>query len=152
MNEYPLDTIERLIEFNSYWLIDVLPCRVPENSEGRYFDIEGMFLSEKGRSRLCEQFSGFLLKLYCYYDLKVMEEGQEEWTDSPLPETLLEMVASTVTGDGKPLTIYLPGPDSLITLGKDDAYMTLYAPDDDLLSLCGKLVTSAGLFLWEPEE
>ena len=36
-------TIEELLE-KPYWIIDILPKRVPKDSPGQYFTIEGFFL------------------------------------------------------------------------------------------------------------
>ena len=37
--ENKLDIIDELIE-KEYWVVDILPEQVPENSPGQYFDIE----------------------------------------------------------------------------------------------------------------
>ena len=41
-----MDRIEELLN-KPYWIIDVLPERVPENSPGRYFAVEDYFLKEQ---------------------------------------------------------------------------------------------------------
>ena len=41
---------------------------------------------------------------------------------------------------------------SRITLERDDAYMTLYDPDDELLELVKELAGAEGLFVWQPQQ
>jgi hypothetical protein len=54
-----------------YWVVDFLPKQVPENGGGRFFSVEQYYLEPTRYAILREHFSDILLKLYCYYDLRL---------------------------------------------------------------------------------
>lgn len=133
--------MEELLE-KPYWVIDFLPRQVPAKSGGQFFAVEAYYL----RSPLRRRFAEILLKLNCYYDLRVCEPETELWRLNPPPEELFSEVAE----NRKDLCVLLPAEDALITVNRDDLYMTVYGPSEALLGLLRPLIAAAGLFLWQP--
>lgn len=130
-----------------YWLIDILPERVPENSSGQFFAVERYYLRPERQEALRRRFADILLKLNCYYDLQVCEAGTEAFETNPAPEALFSRVCEMK----EDLWILLPGENALLTLNRDYTHMTVYHPDKTLLRRLDRLAASAGLFLWQPE-
>ena len=48
------------------------------------------------------------------------------------------------------LCILVGTSEALITLGRDDTCMTVYAPSEELLELIRTLARAVGLFVWKP--
>ena len=140
-------TIEEYLE-KPYWVVDILPKQVPENSGGQYFRIEGYYLEHPRIDALYEHFTNILLKLNCYDDIDVSSDG-EEWTMNPSPNDIAKMVQHTLTSRGM-LYFILQSEDTMITITGYDTYMTVYHPSEDVLELLGDLSTAEGLFLWKP--
>ena len=129
------------------WIIDILPKQVPADSPGRYFTVEKYLLAHL--DDLCRKFARVLIKLNCYRDLLVSTD-EEQWTDTFSPEDLQSFFQASVESHS-PLFIRISPPDALLTFTGDDHYLTLYASDEELLSLLIPLASSEGLFLWTPE-
>ena len=70
-------TIEELLE-KPYWIIDILPQRVPGNSKGQYFRIEQFYLDKKRIENIRQKQANVILKLNCYMDICVDEEVNPE--------------------------------------------------------------------------
>lgn len=86
------DVIEEYLG-KPYWIIDILPKRVPANRAGQYFKIEAYFLKQHPFSETCQKFSNLLIKLNCYYDISVYNT-LDEWIDNPCPESIEKSVSS----------------------------------------------------------
>ena len=129
----------------TYWVIDLLPNKVPANGCGQYFKIEDYFLGAKFQD-LCVKFANILLKFNCYHDFEVCRCDLDLWDSNPDPEDLVCWVK-----DGEPLCVVLKDADAMISINGDDTHMTLYNPNDELLELSRTLATSEGLFVWEPK-
>lgn len=127
-----------------YWVVDFLPRQVPAKSGGQFFAVEEYYL----RSPLRRRFAEVLLKLNCYYDFQVCEPETEKWQMNPPPERLFAWIAE----NEKDLCVLLPSEDTLITVNRDDLYMTVYGPSRDVLELLRPLSAAAGLFLWQPPQ
>lgn len=125
-----------------YWVIDFLPRQVPAKGGGQFFAVEEYYL----RSPLRRGFAEILLKLNCYYDIEVCEPETEKWQKNPPPEALFSWIAD----NEKDLCVLLPRENALITANRDDLYMTVYAPSEELLQLLRSLAAASGLFLWQP--
>ena len=69
-----------------YWVIDFLPEQVPEGSSGQYFAVEEYFLRPERIAAIHARFAEILLKLNCYYDLRVCEAGTEAFETNPAPK------------------------------------------------------------------
>ena len=131
-----------------YWVVDFLPKQVPENGGGRYFSVEQYYLEPSRYAVLREQFSDILLKLYCYYDLRLFIGDDTEGLFNPEPEKLADLVK----GNHDNICILVGVSEALITLSRDDTCMTVYAPAEDLLELIRTLAGAVGLFVWKAKE
>ena len=134
-------------ENEPFWIIDILPKQVPADSPGRYFTVEKYFLAHL--DDLCRKFARVLIKLNCYRDL-LLSTDEEQWTDAFSPEDLQSFFQASVDNHS-PLFIRIAPSDALLTFTGDDHYLTLYSPDEELLSILFPLTASEGLFLWTPE-
>ena len=138
-------TIEEYLE-RPYWVIDILPKRVPADGRGQYFRIEKFFLEHPQIDNIYRKFTNILLKLNCYEDIDVSHDG-DEWITNPAPHEL-EAALLKYMADKQMLYIVLKSADVLITVSGDDTYMTVYNPTEEVLELIGSLAGSEGLFLW----
>lgn len=129
-----------------HWVVDFLPKQVPENAGGRFFSVEDYYLEPSRYVVLRERFSDILLKLYCYYDLRLFIGDDTEGLVNPEPERLADLVKSNQDN----LCIIVGTSDALITLSRDDTCMTVYAPAEELLELIRALAGAVGLFVWKP--
>jgi hypothetical protein len=130
-----------------FWVVDFLPKQVPENAGGRFFSVEDYYLEPSRYVVLRERFSDILLKLYCYYDLRLFIGDDTEGLFNPEPE----MLASHIMDNQCNLCILIGASEALITLGRDDTNLTVYAPSEDLLQLIRTLAGAVGLFVWKPD-
>ncbi len=135
--------IEELLE-RPWWVIDLLPYQVPEESLGQYFAIEEYFLKDPQNKRLRQCFVQILLKLNCYYDFLIYRN--DEIIRNPSPEQLEEMILQNTD------IVDIILEEAMIVVRYDDTYMTVYDPDEKLLNILKPLATSNGLFLWKPDQ
>lgn len=140
-------TIEEYLK-KSYWVIDILPKQVPADGRGQYFMIEKYFLEHPQIDNIYRKFTHILLKLNCYDDIDVSNNG-DDWITNPAPHEL-EAVLLKCMADKQMLYIILKSADVLITVSGDDAYMTIYNPTEELKDLLDSLAVSEGLFMWKP--
>ncbi len=131
-----------------YWIVDYLPKQVSENGGRRFFSVEEYYLEPLRYAVLREHFCDILLKLYCYYDLRLFVDDDTEGIVNPEPELL----ASHIKANQSELGILIGSSEALITIGRDDTHMTIYAPSDDLLELIRTLAGVMGLFVWKPKQ
>ena len=130
-----------------FWVVDFLPKQVPEDNGGRIFSVEDYYLEPSRYVVLRERFSDILLKLYCYYDLRLFIGDDTEGLFNPEPE----MLASHIMDNQGNLCILIGASEALVTLGRDDTNLTVYAPSEDLLQLIRTLAGAVGLFVWKPD-
>ena len=128
-----MDRIEELLKA-PYWIIDILPMRVPKDSPGQFFAIEDYLLRER-RAAVRQKHMDMILKLNCYLDLEI--DGEK----NPAPGRIAEIMAAR--------DVCILVNDALIVSGKDDTHMTLYHPDGELLALVKTLANGEGLFVWK---
>lgn len=131
-----------------FWVVDFLPKQVPEKTGGRFFSVEQYYMEPSRYAVLREQFSEILLKLYCYYNLRLFVDDDTEGIANPEPELL----ASQIKDNEGNLCLLIGTSEALITLGRDDTNLTVYAPSDDLLELIRMLAETVGLFVWKPKQ
>lgn len=131
----------------AYWVVDFLPKQVPEKAGGRFFSVEKYYLEPLRYAVLRERFSDILLKLYCYYDLRLFVDDDTEGMFNPEPELL----ASHIKDNQGNLCLLIGKSEGLITLSRNDTNMTVYSPSEDLLELIRTLAGAVGLFVWKPE-
>ena len=141
-------TIEDYLE-KPYWVIDILPKHVAENSRGQYFEIEKYYLEQPQMNIIYRKFVNILLKLNCYEDVNFSPDG-EEWMMNPSPHKMEAKLLNCLS-EKSMLYIHLPSADTMITISGDDFYMTIYNPSEEVLELLKSLTISEGLFIWKPE-
>ena len=125
-----------------------LPEQVPENSTGQYFAIEQYYLQQPGITDIHHRFTDILLKLNCFSDFQVCFPDQEQQIRNPEPKKLV----SWINEEQKDLYIVLAEEDVLITLNRDDTYMTVYNPSEALKNRIRSLAMAHGLFFWQPKQ
>ena len=130
-----------------YWVVDFLPKQVPENAGGEFFHVEQYYLEPSHYAVLRERFSDILLKLYCYYDLRLIVDDDAEGIANPEPELL----ANHIKSNQSELYLLIGDSEALVTLGRDDTHMTIYAPTKNLFELIQTLAGAVGLFVWKPK-
>ena len=136
--------IEQLLE-KEYIIVDFLPKQVPAVNNGRFFDVELLFLKEPRCSELRRKFADIILKLYCYYGIEVYNLSTDLVIDNPEPALLDEWICS----NRYEIQIFIE--ESMIVIAKDDTHITIYNPSDSLTELIGVLAEAEGLFVWKPE-
>ena len=132
------DRIEALVE-QHYWVIDILPRQVPENSQGQYFEIERYYLAEPQLSGIKQKHIDLVLKLNCYRDLSL----DAETAMNPPPEWIAAAIQERHT--------CLLIDDALLVSEPDSTSLTLYNPDESLLSMIKALAVGEGLYVWQSE-
>ena len=132
-------TIEELLQA-PYWIIDILPVQVPKDSPGQYFAVERYFLRRPHIRAIKQKHINVILKLNCYRDLSLDEEAAV----NPPPEVIAEAV------NRRYVCILID--ESMIVSEPDSTYLTLYNPDEQLLSLVMELSKGEGLFVWKNPE
>ncbi|MBR2834364.1 MAG: hypothetical protein IKE43_01420 [Coriobacteriales bacterium] len=130
-------TIDELLQ-TTYWIIDILPERVPEDSSGQYFAVEKYFLEKEQLAVIKEKHINVVLKLNCYRRVSI-DEGA---TYNPSPKLVAEEIQKQY------LPILLD--DAMIISEPDNTSMTLYNPDEKLLELVKTIAAGEGLFVWRP--
>ena len=128
-----MDRIEELLNA-PYWIIDVLPMRVPEGSPGQFFAVEKYFLKEQ-MAAVRQKHINLILKLNCYMDISV------DGATNPAPDQMAEMM--------KERAVCILLGDALILSEPGDLHLTLFNPDPQLLELVKALSTGEGLFVWK---
>ena len=118
-----------------YWIIDILPKQVPKGSPGQYFTIEKYFQQES-MPVIRQKHARLILKLNCYREIELNGEK------NPKPDRLVQAISDRET--------YLIIGSSLILSKPDDAHMTIFNPDTELLNLVTALASAEGLFVWKP--
>ena len=134
--------IEELLE-KPCMVVDFLPEQVPERDARQYFAVEKYYLEPERYKGFREKFTDILVKLSCYYAFSVCEAAVGKFTDNPAPEWLAGKIR-----EGKDLCVLLPEEKVLITLNRDDLYMTVYNAGGKVLGIVEKLAGANGMFVW----
>lgn len=132
-----MKTVEELLEC-TYWIIDILPLQVPNDSPGQYFAVEKYFLQDKRIEEIKQKHINLILKLNCYRDIAIYDET----AINPVPEHISEEM--------KKRYLYIMIDESMILSEPDDTYLTIFNPDSKLLELIKQIAFSEGLFVWKP--
>lgn len=130
-------SIEELLE-KPYWILDILPKQVQEGSPGQFFAVERYFLEPSRLAAVKENHVRTILKLNCYRSLS-LGEGTET---NPPPEEIAKAVRTR--------HVCLLVDDAMIVSDPDELYLTVYDPDESLLTLLRALAVGEGLYLWKP--
>ena len=134
--------IEELLE-KPCMVVDFLPEQVPEKDARQYFAMEKYYLEPERYAGILEKFTDILLKLNCYYNFSVCEAAVGKLFDNPAPEWLAGKIR-----EKKDLCVLLPEEKVLITLNRDDLYMSVYNASGKVLEIIKKLAGANGLFVW----
>ena len=150
-----VDTSSKTLFMEETWIIDILPQRVPKDSPGQYFRIDDYLIQPERMSLLAGKFSNFMLKLNCYYEIRFSFDGVEYGEANPEPVTYVGWISECLTGEkaeGSYLQIAIEPGNAILSISRDDTYMVLRNPREDLLSLAKDIASSEGLFIWKAEE
>ena len=134
--------IEELLE-KPCLVVDFLPEQVPKRDARKYFAVEKYYLEPERYAGFREKFTDILLKLSCYYAFSVCEAAVGKLFDNPAPEWLAGKIR-----EKKDLCVLLPEEKVLITLNRDDLYMSVYNADGKVLKIVKKLAEANGMFVW----
>ena len=131
-----------------YWIIDILPKRVPQEAGGQYFAVERYYLDRIALLR--EKYAQMLIKLNCYHDIAVSHDG-ENWKRNPDPEDMEQWIGaclSTVPTHPS-LFVMVKQENTLMMANRESTHITVYNPTDGLIDLLRQLANSEGLFVWK---
>ena len=130
-------TIEELLNA-PYWIIDILPKQVPAGSAGQYFAIE-KYLRETQLSDIKKKHVNLILKLNCYRDISLDEDKEINISPKKIADAIYKRYVNIMIDD------------AMIVSEPEDTYLTLYNPDEDLLTLMRELASGEGMFVWRNE-
>ena len=133
--------VEELLE-KPYRVVDFLPEQVPEGSAGQFFAVEKYYMDPERMKEVRKKFADILIRLNCYFDFSVCEAQEDVFTDNPDPEWLEEKILENAD-----LCVLLPGEETLVTLYRDDLYMTVYNACGKVLKILEELAEREELFL-----
>ena len=145
--------IDKMIEKKkkkTVYVVDPLPEKVSKKSRGQFLEIENFWHESGEAKKICRKFERIILKLYCYYDIEVKFKGT--CTKNPSPKNLQTWIRKCVSGKKDFINILLNDGEAMIILNEDDVILSVYNPDETLLSLLEKLAAAEGLFvrkIWE---
>ena len=128
-------TIEELLN-TPYWIIDILPKQVPAGSAGQYFAIE-KYLRETQLSDIKKKHVNLILKLNCYKDISLDEDKEINISPEQIAEAIHKRYVNIMVDD------------AMIVSEPEDTYLTIYNPDEDLLTLMKELASGEGMFVWK---
>ena len=130
-------TIEELLN-TPYWIIDILPKQVPAGSAGQYFAIE-KYLRETQLSDIKKKHVNLILKLNCYKDISLDEDKEINISPEKIADAIYKRYVNIMVDD------------AMIVSEPEDTYLTIYNPDEDLLTLIRELASGEGMFVWKNE-
>ena len=133
------DRIEELLK-TPYWIIDIFPMQVPEDSNGQFFSVEKYFLEKKRLADIKQKHINVILKLNCYRQIFLDGEA----VCNPPPEFIEEEMRRRY--------LYIFVDDAMILSEPDDTHMTIFNPDDNLLELVKTIASGEGMFVWKPKD
>ena len=144
------DQIEQLLEEKA-WVIDILPEQVPAERNRQYAMLEAYYADERKTEQFAGRLSSILTKLYCYHDLLLYWPDDESSTDQPSMAEIEAAVQRCLLSEEKRdamLDILVMGDrPALIMLCRQDLYMSVYGPDEQLRQLLERLALAEGLFV-----
>ena len=128
-------TIEELLN-TPYWIIDILPKQVPAGSAGQYFAIE-KYLRETQLSDIKKKHVNLILKLNCYKDISLDEDKEINISPEKIADAIYKRYVNIMVDD------------AMIVSEPEDTYLTIYNPDEDLITLMKELASGEGMFVWK---
>ena len=143
------DMMGELLE-GPYWIVDILPERVPADAAGQYFAVERYFLQPERIFPLRRKYAELLLRLNCYVDMAVSFDSCASWETNPDPEAFAERVAG-LSGNSFLRAVFAQQ-NAMIDYDHNDTYLTVYDPGTALLDKVRALAAAEGLFVWAPPQ
>lgn len=137
------DEIDELLEKTCY-VIDILPERVSQDSDGQYFDVEYYLLNSNKHHAIKDKFVNVILKIMCYYNVPIL---WDKWIEKPDPEMIDEIVSTIMENHSGTLNIIMTKEDSLLVFDWDCIYLAAYNLNEEMISLMEKIALSEGLFM-----
>ena len=134
-----LDEIDRLLEKKCY-IMDFLPERVLEDSDGQYFDVENYLLNSDKYLQIRDKFENVILSLMCYFHVRIF--WNDSWIDKPDPK----MIDAIINDHSSSLNCLFPNEDMLLVYDKGCLYLAIYNPSKDKYRLFEQIAFSQGLF------
>ncbi len=141
-----------------YWIVDILPERVPEDSPGQYFAVEQYYLADLQRTAIHRKYAEMILKLNCYFDIIVSTDAGNPWEENPDSDADIsweknptpERLADLITNIDPTGTIYVlfKEENTLIVINGDDTYMTVCNPSREILNKLQQLAVGEGVYIW----
>ena len=128
-------TIEELLN-TPYWIIDILPKQVPAGNAGQYFAIE-KYLRETQLSDIKKKHVNLILKLNCYKDISLDEDKEINISPEKIADAIYKRYVNIMVDD------------AMIVSEPEDTYLTIYNPDEDLITLMKELASGEGMFVWK---
>ena len=134
--ERMMERIEELLQ-KPFWIIDILPEQVKKDGPGQYFEVEKFFLKDKD---LRKKQLNVILKLNCYYDIRVWIDSEP--VENPSPNKLKELVGKT--------HLNIEVGEAFIMVDDADTHMAIFNAEGRLLEMVKQLVAAEGMFMWQP--
>ncbi len=131
--------IDELLQ-TPYWIIDILPVQVPENSPGQYFVIEKYYREPGRMADIKRKHVNVILKLNCYMAISLDDTGEINDRPERIEQAMRSRYVNIRVGD------------ALIISEPEDTHMTVFNADDGLMDLVRALATAEGMFVWQPPQ
>ena len=144
-----LRKIDELLE-KKCCIIDFLPERVPGNGKGQFFDVEYYFLNSEKHGLIKDKFVGVILKLMCYFHIKILWNG---WVDRPEPARIEAAISEIMENHSGTLHCLFPNENMLLIFDWDCLNLSVYNLPQKAERLFKDIALSEGLFMrasaWE---
>ena len=142
--------VEELLEA-PYFVADILPERVPKDSEGQYFAVEKYFCAPERLADIYRRHAEVMLRFNCCHSMFVTFDWGETWERDPEPEGFVRRVTELAGGGAGFMRAVFPGPKLMIELDAGDTWTSVCCRGGEAPETLRALVSSAGLFLWPGE-
>ena len=127
-------------------VIDFLPQRVPNTSNGHFFDVEYYLLNSKKRHEMKNRYVNIILKLMCYYRTSILWNG---WNNNPKPADIEAAVSEIMENHSGTLNILFPDEDVLLVFEWDCLNFAVYNLSESMKEIVEKIALSEGFFCWK---
>ena len=144
-----LPLIEELLE-GPWWVVDILPRRVPKESPAQYFAVEQYYLQPNRIREIYRRYAEILIRLNCYYGMAVSLDDCETWEKDPDPESFVHRVENAPRN--RLLRAVFEEQRAMIDLDFGYTDLAVYDPEGNILDILRSLATAEGFFLWLGEE
>ena len=91
-------SIEELLN-TDYYIIDILPAQVPEDSPGNFFAVEKYFLDKRRLNAIKQKHINTVLKPACYVNVSLDGEPEEATSPIKIAKAMRERPVFICAGD-----------------------------------------------------